>query len=114
MKSTVSLVAFAIVAALLLFWSETQGQPGKKAGGSPETVEAFIGKMMAFNKAKDGKLAKTELVDTRLHALFDRADSNKDGVVDRAELEAIYQREKLEGNGFEGKGPPKGKGPKSK
>ena len=57
---------------------------------------------MAFNKAKNGKLTKEELTDKRLHALFDRADANKDGIVTRGELEVLYQKEKLEGGGFGG------------
>ncbi|MBI1832780.1 MAG: hypothetical protein HYR84_15165 [Planctomycetes bacterium] len=66
--------------------------------------------MMAFNKAKDGKLTKTELTDTRLHALFDRADTNKDGVVTREELEALFAKESLPA----GKGGPGDKGKKGK
>jgi hypothetical protein len=93
--------------------SVSEAQPGKK-GGKSETVEAFVAKVMAFNTAKDGKLTKTELTDKRLLALFERADANKDGVVTRAELEALFQKEKLEGGGFGGKGDkgPGGKGDK--
>jgi hypothetical protein len=79
-------------------WSEVQAQPGpgkggKKGGGPAETMESFVDRVMAFNKAKNGKLTKEELTDTRLHALFDRADANKDGFVTREELQALYERE---------------------
>jgi EF hand len=109
----------AFVAVLLLAVSFAEAQPGGKKGGkgSTETADEFIKKLMVFNKAKDGKLTKEELIDKRLHALFDRADTNKDGVVTREELEVLFAREKLEGGGFggdKGKGgfDKKGKGPK--
>ena len=114
-----SLIAFLMMAASL--WpasrSPARGRrpatdPAARRGGQSETATQFVERLMAFNKAKDGKLTKVELSDTRLHALFDRADSNKDGVVTRAELAALYDREKLEGGfGFGGDGP-KGKGKK--
>ncbi len=109
MRLVFSITAFTIM--LLLTASITEAQPGGKKGekATNETADEFIAKLMAFNKAKDGKLTKEELTDKRLHALFDRADTNKDGVVTRAELEVLFQKEKLEGGGFGGD---KGKGPK--
>jgi len=90
-------------------------QPGKKGekkgGGGTETAESFVTKMMAFNKAKNGKLTKEELIDTRLHYLFERADTNKDGAVTREELEALFTREQA---GDKGKGPKDGFGDKGK
>ena len=91
-----------------------KGKGDKGPGGPAETVATFVEKMMAFNKAKDGKLTKKELTDARLHGLFDRADANKDGVVTKEELEVLYAKE---GGGDQG-GPGgdkggKGKGPKS-
>ena len=96
----------AFAAILFVAVSFAEAQPGGKGG--TETAEEFIKKLMVFNKAKDGKLTKEELIDKRLHALFDRADTNKDGVVTREELEVLFAREKLEGGGFD----KKGKGPK--
>ena len=72
------------------------GKGGKKGfggGGPAETLDSFVDRIMAFNKAKDGKLTKEELTDARLHALFDRADANKDGVVTRDELKVLYEKE---------------------
>jgi hypothetical protein len=105
----------AFVGFLCLAGSAIEAQPGggkkdKGGKGPSETVDEFVAKLMAFNKAKDGKLTKDELTDKRLHALFDRADTSKAGYVTRAELEALFQREKLEGGG--GPGGDKGKGPK--
>ena len=113
MRLAFTITTFAVM--LLAAVSITEAQPGGKKGdkATSETADEFVAKLMAFNKAKDGKLTKEELTDKRLHALFDRADTNKDGVVTRAELEALFQKEKLEGGGFGfGFGGDKGKGPK--
>jgi hypothetical protein len=59
--------------------------------------------MMAFDKNHDGKLTKDEVTDSRLHRLFDRADTNADGVVTRDELVALA--EKLEAEAPQGGGP---------
>ncbi len=90
-----------------------QGTGGKKGGSrSAETAADFINRLMSFNKAKDGKLTKEELTDKRLHALFDRADTNKDGVVTKEELEALFARETIAGG--DGDFGPGGDGPKGK
>jgi hypothetical protein len=108
----------ALLAACVLFVSESEAQPrGKKSKGGPvktESVVEFVGKLMAFNKAKDGKLTKEEMIDKRLHGLLDRADTKKQGFVTRADLEALFAREKLDGgSGFDFKGK-RPKGPKDK
>ena len=112
------LISSAFVIALAFAASLAEAQPGGKKDkggkGKSETVDEFVKKLMSFNKAKDGKLTKTELTDTRLHALFDRADTNKDGVVTREELEALFARESLSGDFPKGMGKVKdGKGPKA-
>src|SRR5262245_33588811 len=117
-KFTFTIAAFTGILAVAMMISAVQAQPGggKKEkggkGGSAETVDDFVNRLMAFNKAKDGKLTKTELIDTRLHALFDRADANKDGVVTREELEALFAKESTGGPGGDkgGKGGPGGPG----
>src|SRR5262245_23605923 len=110
---------FLFVATLIATVSVTaitiQAQPpgkkddkgGKGGKGGNESVDDFVAKLMAFNNAKDGKLTKAELTDTRLHALFDRADTKKNGFVTRADLEALFSRENVQG-GY-GKGGPGGK-----
>ena len=125
MRLAFTITGFIVALALSVSLANAQPGGGKKdkgpkgGGGSTETVDDFVKKLMAFNKAKDGKLTKTELTDTRLHALFDRADTDKDGVVTRAELEALFAKESLPaggggpgGDGPKGKGDKKGKGPK--
>src|SRR3954452_58515 len=94
------------------------GKPGDapprerpKAGGATSLVE----RMMAFDKNKDGQLARDEITDERLLRLFDRADANKDGVVTREELEALAAKMAAEepqgGRGPGGPGGPGGRGP---
>lgn len=100
------LIITAFAALALISATVTEAQPGGKKKAGSETLDEFVAKLMAFNKAKDGKLTKTELTDPRLHDLFDRADANKDGAVTRAELETLFGREKLEGGGDKGKGGP--------
>jgi hypothetical protein len=58
----------------------------KEAPGHSAYVDAFVARMMAFDKDKDGKLTRDEITDERLLRLFDRADANHDGVVTKAEL----------------------------
>jgi hypothetical protein len=57
-------------------------------------------RLMQFDKNHDGKLTRAEITDERLLPLFDRADTNKDGIVTKEELAALYAREQ----------PPEGRG----
>jgi hypothetical protein len=101
---------FVLVAATILTVASAQPGGGR---GKTETVDEFIAKMMAFDANKDGQLSKDEMTDTRLHALFDRAETNKDGFVTREELAALFAKESLPAGGeFGGPGGPKGKGEK--
>src|SRR5436190_15151041 len=121
---TGSLLVIAMLSAAALV-SAQQGD--KKKGDKADRADkggadAFVARLMAFNKKKDGKLTKEELTDERLHRLFDRADTNKDGVVTKEELVALYNKESVADEGGKGgkgkgdfdgpgKGGPKGKGP---
>ena len=118
-KSTALVSLFAAVSIGLIL-ANAQPEGGKKKGkgdkgpggqgSEAETVAVFVEKMMAFNKAKDGKLTKKEVTDPRLHGLFDRADTDKDGVVTKEELEALFAKE----GGAAGGGPSGDKGGKGK
>src|SRR5205814_8823226 len=77
--------------------------PGEGSGD----VDAMVERVMAFDKNKDGKLTRDEMTDPRLKALCDRADANKDGVVTKAELKAVFSRE---ASRFQGGGPGGGPG----
>src|SRR4051812_34374693 len=78
----------------------TARQPGDRPARPPQTappsgpantsaVDAFVARMMTYDKNKDGKLSRDEITDRRLLRLFDRADANRDGVVTREELTAL-------------------------
>jgi hypothetical protein len=76
-------------------------------GGNPEEL---VTRMMAFDKNGDGKLGRDELPE-RMQGLMDRADANKDGFVDKAELTALAARQSQRGPGArEGSGRPEGRG----
>src|SRR5947209_3847436 len=79
------------------------------AASSP-AVDAFVAKMMAFDKNKDGKLTRDEITDERLLRLFDQADANKDGVVTEEELTALATKMLADEGGGRRGGPP-GEGP---
>src|SRR5215468_1594974 len=112
MRYMTGIACLAIVLCMVAF---SDGQPpggkGKKdkkdGPGAGESID-LVTYMMSFNKKNDGKLTKEELTDTRLHRLFDRADTNKDGVVTREELAALVKQLDAENQGGGDFGPGKG------
>jgi Ca2+-binding EF-hand superfamily protein len=62
------------------------GGPGG-AGGAGNMVE----RMMGYDENKDGKLAKSELPE-RIQGRFEQMDTDKDGFLSKAEIEALPQR----------------------
>jgi Spy/CpxP family protein refolding chaperone len=108
-----TLTAMLFTSGLLLVASFAAAQPpagGRDGAAKSADADAFVARLMAFDKNKDGKLTKDEITDERLHRLFDRADTNKDGVVTREELLALFAREAPAAGGPAG-GPPGGFGP---
>ena len=66
--------------------TENELRPNFDRGEAPGMGgEAIITQLMAFDKNGDGKLSKAE-VPQRLQGLLERADTNKDDVLDREEL----------------------------
>jgi hypothetical protein len=102
-----------LLAGALTASSAAAQPPGDEPSGPSQKSAAgrFIAKMMAFDKNNDGKLTKEEVTDLRLQRLFDRADVNKDGVVTKIELAALFAQDAPgpsgPGGGF---GPPGGPG----
>lgn len=96
-------LAWLISAPVVLAQDNSQ-----KPTTNSKAADAFVAKMMAFDKNKDGKLTRDEITDLRLLRLFDRADANKDGVVTAKELRALFMREQPRRRG--GRGGPGGFG----
>lgn len=61
------------------------GRPG--GGGGFGDPKAFAERLRGFDKNKDGKLTKDELPEFMQERFFERADTNKDGVIDDKELQ---------------------------
>ena len=81
------------------FGGRGQGQgPGNDA-------TAMVSALMTYDKNADGKLSKDELPE-RLRPIMDRADANKDGFLDKAEVTEYAQR-----RGRNGPAVPDGGGP---
>jgi hypothetical protein len=54
----------------------------------PISVDDIVGRIMAFDKNKDGKVTRDELPE-RMHGLIVRGDTNKDGALDRDEIRKL-------------------------
>ncbi|MBI5801542.1 MAG: hypothetical protein HZA92_12590 [Verrucomicrobia bacterium] len=86
-----------------------EGQPGGGGGpgDKPGADSDFITRLFQNDKNKDGKLTKDELPEA-MQGIFERADVNRDGAIDRKEAEALAARMKQRGGspGNDGKRPP--------
>lgn len=91
---------------------DDRGRPGRPpgGGGGEGGGGTEVSRLMAYDKDGNGSLTKAELVDERLHRLFDRADADHDGSVTRKELDALAAAEPA-GGGPGGPGGPGGFGP---
>ncbi|HLJ92570.1 MAG TPA: hypothetical protein VKU02_05180 [Gemmataceae bacterium] len=62
---------------------------GRRAGGNRGvSVNQIVERILSFDKNKDGKVAKDELPE-RMQNLIERGDTNKDGVLDSAEINKL-------------------------
>lgn len=88
-----------------------EGQPGGGGGpgDNPGSDGDFVTRLFQNDKNKDGKLTKDELPEA-LQSVFEHADTNRDGAVDRKEAEVLAERIKQrgggQGQGTDGKRPP--------
>lgn len=96
------------------FGGEPGGPEGKQgAGGGPNSKIGsegeFVSRLFQNDKNNDGKITKSELPEA-MQSIFERADTNKDGAIDRKEAEALAERMKSrtggQGQGTDGKRPP--------
>jgi EF hand len=105
------LVAVSLASAPPGTWGPEPWGPGGRDPGEvqrSDDVDNLVVRMMEFDKNKDGKLTKMEVTDERLERLFDRADTDKDGVVTKEELIALAAKEQISDRG----GPPVAGGPR--
>lgn len=93
------LCSMTLIAGLFAMTATLTAQPPPRPGearserGSAGDAPSFINRLMTFDKNQDGKLAKSEVNDTRLHPLFERADADTDGVVTNEELTSLFNKE---------------------
>lgn len=81
-----------------------EGQPGRQFDPAQ-----MIERMMQQDANGDGKLSREEVAGGPGERMFERADTNKDGFLDRAELEASFASRQPGREG--GQGPAAGGGP---
>ena len=78
------------------------GQDGQRQGGRGGDPAQLIERMMQQDANGDGKLAKDEMPPQLAERMFERADTNKDGFIDKAELEAFAKAGGMRGPGGQG------------
>ena len=67
------------------------GGPGRPGGFGRPSPADFVARIMGNDKNGDGKVTKDELPEF-LQRILDRADTNKDGAIDKAEAEKMAER----------------------
>ena len=93
------------IALMTTLSAQPPGPPNRDrgGGGQPADPTSYIARLMSFDKNQDGQLSKDEITDSRLVALFERADANADGIVTKEELTADFNQE-IAKLGAEGQG----------
>lgn len=85
------------------------GQGGEPGAQAPKSEGDFVSRLFQNDKNNDGKITKSELPEA-LQSIFERADTNKDGAIDRQEAGVFAERMKSrsggQGQGTDGKRPP--------
>lgn len=65
------------------------GRGGERGPGGPNPEE-MVKQLLEFDKNGDGQLSKSE-VPERMHGMFERGDTNKDGVLSKEELRKLAE-----------------------
>lgn len=81
-----------------------RGERGEGRGGFGQRLQ----RLMEFDKNKDGKLSASELPEP-MQGIMDRADTNGDGSLTKAEIDALIQNFENFGGGRRGRGPQEGR-----
>jgi EF hand len=83
------------------------GQGGEPGAQAPKADGDFVARLFQNDKNNDGKISKSELPEA-LQSIFERADTNKDGEIDRQEAGVLAERMKSRtgSQGTDGKRPP--------
>jgi Ca2+-binding EF-hand superfamily protein len=91
---------------------EGRGGRGREEEGpaGPDPVEEAVKTYLAFDKNGDGKLSRDE-VPERMQGIFQRGDTNHDGVLTADELRAMARAQQPAGGGREGGEGRGGRGP---
>jgi hypothetical protein len=102
----IGIATFALLAsATAIAFAQPPRPEGRPPGGDAGNVDSFLSRLMAFDANKDGRIQKDEVGDARLRPLIERADGDKDGVVTKDELTALFAKESA------ALGPGRGPGP---
>ena len=86
--------ALLVLLAPLVFSAAAVAQTRVVANNTPEAVLAkvspddVVSRLLSFDRDHDGKIAKSELAE-RMQPMLARADANRDGALDAAEIRAI-------------------------
>jgi hypothetical protein len=82
------------------------GGPGRGGPGTGPPGGFSIERLFRFDRNNDGKVSKAELPEFLAERLLGRADTNKDGVIDREEAEGLGRQLPTSGSrGQERRGP---------
>ncbi len=67
-----------------------EGGPPAEVPAPPPSVDDMTGSLMMFDANHNGQLEKSE-VPARMQGMFDRADTNKDGILTKEEISALAE-----------------------
>ena len=89
------------IVAVAMVSAQPPGGPGgeRRQRNDGAAASASVARMMTLDTNKDGKLSKDEVSDSRLAALFERADADHDGILTKEELIADFSKEAASSGG---------------
>ncbi|HEV3417322.1 MAG TPA: hypothetical protein VG056_10925 [Pirellulales bacterium] len=96
-------ICFAAPAAAVR--ADEPGAAGNDVSAHAAYVDAFVARMMAFSKSKDGNLSRQDITDDRLLRLFDRIDAKHEATVTKEQLVAFATKLAEDDNDGDRRGP---------